>query len=193
MPESISDRFALIIDLLCLRLQGRHPNGRTLPGFLAGPVLLLVHTALRRIARQFAAIIARLEAGTLRPRSPSAEPRKRPETRKPRSAWPHRLPNTPNWLLKLFQPSTHAAGDLYNLFHHPELQALLVAAPQLRRILRPLCTMFDIDQPKPPAAPIDPGAPRKRRRRVACYGFAPQLWRPAPDLSFLAGEIPKIA
>ena len=176
-----AERLTAIVDQLCLRLRGRQPNGMLVALWLDGPVLVLVHNTLKKIARDFAAVAARLDAGTLRrhaPRAPSATPRKPPVSQKPRLAWPYRLPNTPNWLGRLFQPSTYAAGALYQFFHQPELQALLVAAPQLRRIIRPLCTALDVEQPTPPE-PARPATvkPRRRRRSTIIYPFAPHLWR----------------
>ena len=178
-----AERLTAIVDQLCLRLRGRQPNGMLVALWLDGPVLVLVHNTLKKIARDFAAVAARLDAGTLRrpaPRTPSATPRKPPDSQKPRLAWPYRLPNTPYWLVRLFQPSTYAAGALYQFFHLPELQALLVAAPQLRRIIRPLCTALDVEQPKP-SEPVPPERPKpaRRRRTTVVYPFAPHLWRPA--------------
>ena len=71
-PPSATDRFALVIEGLCQAVAARSAGGR-----MAGPVIILIWTRLRRAAARFAALAARVRAGTLP--SPAPGP-------------PHRLP-----------------------------------------------------------------------------------------------------
>jgi len=104
------------------------------------------------------------------------------------------LPRGRAWLLKLMQPTASSLSQLMALLSEPEVTALLLARPQLARILRPLCHALSMPplpcfppprrrKPAPasdPANPADPEAdpagaagaagaaakpPRKPRRR----------------------------
>jgi hypothetical protein len=137
------------------------------------PLMVLVWGRLRRMSRRFASLVARMEAGRLKPPRP-AVPNPNPDrARPPRPPppWPP-VPSTPGWLLHYVQLEAAAAANLirHMLEHDPEMRALLDAAPQLGRILRPLLRMVSpaplparlIRPPRPtpsPAAP-SPAAPR---------------------------------
>jgi len=125
-------------------------------------------------------LMARFQAGTLVRRACRADAAAgAPVERTPRGravwAWPGRF----GWLVRL--ASYHAAGygsQLRAVLGQPEMIALLRAAPQAGRILRPVCRMLAVEtsllRPRPEgAAPeIVPAevAPvvktRVRRRRV---------------------------
>ncbi|HEX3348645.1 MAG TPA: hypothetical protein VHS58_11155 [Acetobacteraceae bacterium] len=67
--------------------------------------------------------------------------------------------------------------NLVQLLAEPEMQALLKAAPQLHRILRPLCRMLAA-QPSPdllPPLPPRVRKPRPRRAQPARESAAPPL------------------
>ena len=68
LPATLADRFALIIDGLGRVVAARHASG------LAGPMVILIWTRLRRAGARFATLLARFEAGTL---PASARPRRR--------------------------------------------------------------------------------------------------------------------
>src|SRR5215469_6810038 len=68
LPTTPADRFALIIDGLCRVVAAQHARG------LAGPMIILIWTRLRRAGARFASLLARFEAGTL---PASAPPRRR--------------------------------------------------------------------------------------------------------------------
>src|SRR6185312_11003612 len=87
------------------------------------------------------------------------------------------------WLIRLGGYKAAAYGSLLqHLLADPEMAALIAAAPQLGRVLRPLCRMLGID-PGParlPRRPRDPEAPRRRatRRKRASPRPAPARERP---------------
>ena len=119
-----------------------HPG---LPGWL----ILLIWTRLGRIAQRLARIFAQLEAGTLKPpRKRPATPRK-PVARPPQPAADRKLPRGVAWLVPLVPGISFGRERLEALFAEPEMQAMLAAAPQLGRSLRPLCHMLGL-RPLPP-------------------------------------------
>ncbi len=106
---------------------------------------LAAWTRLRRLLARFSALVAALEAGRL------AAPRARPgESRRARPEAPAvRLPGGAGWLLRLApEPDTRLGrAQVESLLGDPDLQALLLRAPQAGRILRPLCHMLGIEAP----------------------------------------------
>jgi hypothetical protein len=123
------------------------------------PPLLLVHAWLGRLVQRFAALVARAEAGTLRPprRGRHRSPAENPPV-KPRPRWPQNFA----WLIKMLPYQAACFGSqLQHQFSQPEMVALLEAAPQAGRLLRPLCRMLAIDLP--PALRLPPRPPRPRK------------------------------
>lgn len=123
-----------------------------------GPLLALIWNHIRAIECQVLGLLARLEAGTLR-RFPA---RRRPAPGRPRRAPPpRRLPHGPLWLVRLVNETAYPASWLDRLLQHPDVPELLRQAPQLRRALRPLCTMLGVPlpAPAPPSAPQPPSHP----------------------------------
>ena len=127
------------------------------PG-LAGPVILAVANRLQRLHSRLTRLIARWEAGTLTP------PRRRPPPRRraPRAPgpWDHlpHLPRGRGWLPRLVPGSGVGAAQLRRLLDEPGMQALLEAAPQAGRVLRPLWHILSAEPPppllrRPPPAP----------------------------------------
>ena len=154
-PLTPDDRFAGIIDGLCRAVAaslGR--NGVT------GPLIILIWSRLRRTATRFARLAARVRAG--RPRVA----RRRPASPRPARPRPPRLPAGFAWLPRLVPQTTAGASQLQYLLLDPEMAALIEAAPQAARILRPLCRMLGVrptpnllrPRPAPPAAPSRPAA-----------------------------------
>lgn len=135
--SSAAGRFASIIDALC----------HTVPKFIArdrtaGPLIILIFNHLRRLGRQFAALAARAEAGTL-PAPRRCVVKRRAVVRRagvPRA--PNLLPRGFAWL-GTRMPDTRVYG--YQLEHlvttDPEMAALLAACPQAARIVRSIFWM----------------------------------------------------
>jgi hypothetical protein len=146
---------------------------------VSGPLVLLIWNFLGGIINRFAAIVAKLRTGTLpAPRSP------RPRAPKPRAPFPaaespapakpprkkRLLPNAEMWLVKLL--GWHVGGlgsQLEHLLKDPDMAALIAAAPQLGRLLRPLCRALGRDPgaakrgPPPPPPPPNPKKKKKKR------------------------------
>jgi hypothetical protein len=115
---------------------------------LLEPVLaLLLYRRLGRVCRDIEGLMARFQAGTLVRRACRADAAAgAPVERTPRGravwAWPGRF----GWLVRL--ASYHAAGygsQLRAVLGQPEMIALLRAAPQAGRILRPVCRMLAVE------------------------------------------------
>ena len=155
-PTGLADRFALIIDGLCRATAARIAVNRAM-----GPLIILIWRRLRRMASRFAALNARVRAGTLRaPRHRTTAPRKP----RPPDRLPDRLPQHFAWLIRLVPEAAACGGQLQALLSDPEMQTLLAAAPQAGRILRPLCRMLAVQPPPallppPPARPAPQAAP----------------------------------
>jgi hypothetical protein len=166
-PPGLAQTFGLIIGGLRRAIAARITTDRSL-----GPLISLICGQLERMANRFAALVARVEAGTLRP------PRRRPARPTPpgEGPLPERPPSLPRkyaWLIRLVP--YEAAGFASQLQHQlatPEMQALIEAAPQAGRILRPLCRLLLI--PVPAALQLPPRPPRPKR---------PRPKRPEPDPS----------
>jgi hypothetical protein len=101
------------------------------------PLIRPLHAHLTRTARRFAALMALLAAGRL------------PRLRRPGKSGPHhprpRIPTTPAWLVATLHHEAAAyASQLSHLLDAPGMSELLDAAPEARRLLRPLCRMLGI-------------------------------------------------
>ncbi len=134
-PRDLTERFDLLIRRLCdaVAIQSaRHP-------FLT-PLLVLVWTRLRRMARRFASLAARMEAGRLKPPRPTIQNADPDRTRPPRPPPQPPFPSSPGWLLHYVRLEAAGTASLlrHMLEHDKELRDLLEAAPQLGRVLRPL-------------------------------------------------------
>jgi hypothetical protein len=169
-PRPAADRFALIMDGLCRAIAAR--GGRRL---IPGPIVIVLWTRLRRMAARLVSLAARLRSNTLRPPKPAC-PRvplaSAPSPRRPRSTasnrWPFPIPRLPRsfgWLVRLAPEAACYRSQLCHLLSDPEMAALLSAAPQTQRVLRPLCHMLAIrwegtSRSPPPANAASPNRPR---------------------------------
>jgi len=133
-----ADRFARIIDGLCGAVAARaHKNA------LARPLLVLLYYRLRRMVVRLASLAGRVRSGTL-----PAPARRRAASSRPRTAPPApRLPRGFVWVPRLVPEANGYASQLQHLLADPAMVALLAAAPQAGRILRPLCRMLGIRPP----------------------------------------------
>ena len=130
-----------------------------------GLMLFHIWWYLRRCLSRIERLLAHYHAGTLpKPRTaPHAPPQVRPAERitVPAPAPRVRMPHRHAWLIRLVQPTAQVAGHLDVILAMPEMIALLAAAPQLGRVLRPLYRMLGVSLPEILRLP-----PRPPRRRV---------------------------
>jgi hypothetical protein len=144
IPPAAADRFALLIEGLCQAVAASCGRG------LAGPLILLIWTRLRRLGARFAALAARQ-------RTDKPPPARRPRPAAPRPRAP-RLPRGFAWLVRLVPEAAVRGSQLRHLLTEPEMAALIAAAPQAGRLLRPLCRMLGVDPPPALRLPRRPGA-----------------------------------
>ena len=184
LSPAMADRFSRIIALLyeivadqgVLRLRN-------------GPLTILIYNRIRRWAGRFLARATvpprRGETTPRAPRAPAA-PRPPPGVSQGMSQGinqetsrgigvggtgvlpdaPH-LPRGRGWLVKLMQPTAFSQSQLMALLSEPEVTALLLARPQLARLLRPLCHALSmppmpwfppVRRRPPEPGPANPGA-----------------------------------
>jgi hypothetical protein len=174
--------------------------GRDAAITVARPLLILLWAQLNRTMLRFTAMAARVAAGRM------AAPRRRPARPAPLKLPPSRArpiwPTGFGWLVRLAPEAACSAGVLQYLVTQPEMAALLAAAPQAGRLLRPLCRKLGVTLPpvlllsRVPRAilPAEP-APAKRAPATAtapdapCYAEAPATpaaWTRPPKLRRLA-------
>jgi hypothetical protein len=188
-PRNLTERFDWVIQRLCDAVAIQSAKWAYIT-----PLMVLVWGRLRRMSRRFASLVARMEAGRLKPpRPPTPDPGR---TRPPRPPPPGpRFPSSPGWLLHYVRLEAAATSSLLRdmLEHDPELRALLEAAPQLGRILRPLLRMVSTGPvpetlrrpPGPPPGPAatptapDPPQPPPRPGRSPGAEPSPNPW-PSP-------------
>ena len=177
------ERFAFIIEALCQAAAARSARR-----WIAVAIANLIWLRLRRTGARFAKLAARVRAGELPAAArtsasgasaQSAESRaerqaKRRKSDDPADRLAKRLPRGFAWLLRLVPEAAVYGSQLNHLLSDPEMVALLQAAPQMGRLLRPLCQMLGIrlsEHPllqhtprlraaaSPLGAPADDGAP----------------------------------
>ena len=167
---SLSQRLTLVVQALRAAIAAHAARDRA-----AVAVAWLVWPYLNRLAHRFAALAARVQAGkgvvapTTRLRAAAEVPRL--QAPRPR---PPGLPQGFAWLARLAPSILPLRSQVCHLLGDPELAALLAAAPQAGRILRPLCRMLGIE--------AGPEFPRAL--------FAPPDPPPSPAVALLASESP---
>lgn len=135
---SVADRLALSLDGL-----GRAVAGRVASRLLTAVMILLVWRRVSRVKGRILGLLARFQAGTLRVCAMArvGGPGGRG------GAGTGRLPIGFGWLLPLVPGEAACfAGQVRAMLAEPEMVALLRAAPQARRVLRPLCRMLGIER-----------------------------------------------
>ncbi len=153
-----AESFARLIGGLCRAVAAAAKNP------LAAPLLLLLWPRLNRLARRFTALAARASAGTA---APGRRASPRPVAQRPHPPY-QRLPRRFAWLLPVVPGAAAAGSQLQHLLGEPQTAALLAAAPQAGRLVRPLCRMLGVRPPpvltpsqrpaRSPAAPKRPAA-----------------------------------
>ncbi len=170
VPLPPIERFAFIIGTLLQAVAAR--------GAVIGVIHILIWKRLSRLGVRFAKLAARVRSGKL-PSATSAGSRAGRQAKRRKSDDPadrpvERLPRGFAWLLRLVPEAAVYGSQLNHLLSDPEMVALLQAAPQMGRLLRPLCQMLGIrlsEHPllqhtrrkraaaSPAGAPADDGAP----------------------------------
>ena len=157
-PATLTDRFHSLIEGLCRAVGVGNAGGEW-----AEPVIYLIWEWLRRIGARFAALAARVQAGTLPPA------RWRPASPEPvlvmRS--PQVLPRHWAWLVPLLPDAEVYIEEFHSMLAELEMRALVAGAPQLGRILRPLSCALGSGLPIELRLPPSPKAAEAARRREA--------------------------
>ena len=155
MNSSPSPYLDLTTVIRCVRAAVGGWGGR---GLLSAALTLLLFRRLGGICVEFERLVARFQAGRLRQvatRAAAGESVGGSSERRasPDLLWPRRF----GWLVLA---ARHLAavygGQLRVILEQPEMVELLIAAPQARRILRPVCRMLAVEarllRPRPAGA-----------------------------------------
>ena len=141
------------------------------------PVLILALHRMWRLIARFDRLVLKWERGQLSTPRPRA---RRSATARKAPAPALRLPLRFGWLGKLVPAAQAGAGPLTYLLHEQpdEARALVAAAPQAGRLLRPLCRIFGVTPPdwlKLPRRPRKPRPPKPpappKLRQTPARGF----------------------
>jgi hypothetical protein len=143
-PTYAAERFTAIIEELCRALT-KHARTR----FISEPMLLLIWNRIMRLARHLASLAERVRTGRLSDPAPArsrgASPPSAGAPEQPYVDPSEVLPRHFRWLVNMI-PETEAVGvDLCWLLQRLEMEELIFAAPQVGRILRPLCRMLGVE------------------------------------------------
>ena len=157
---SPSDRFNSLVEGLFSDVQSRLNDG-WFPdaGTEERSTIIQIWRRLRRMQRRFAEIMAQLKAGTLAQVGAQAGAQVGPEVAarpaaesaadRPAGSAPRWRPlQPPGWVIHAiswFVWNRHC--DYKEMLADPEMEAQVVAAPQLGSVLRPMCQMLHVKQP----------------------------------------------
>ncbi len=152
--------FSRIIDEMGRLMGNRFRRERA-----AYPLMTLIWLRLTRLRGRFVLLAARAQAGTLPMRRARARRQPGNEATVESKRVPAQLPRGFAWLAHLV-PGAGGCGEMIvdMILNHPEMRALLRAAPQAGRILRPLLHMTGAD-PMPEIVRLP--KPRRRVSRAA--------------------------
>ena len=124
------------------------------------PLVMPLWTRLARLTARFDALVARLTAGHLPAERPAAPARPRTRSARKAPAAGLRLPRGRAWLIRLLPGEAASYGcQLQALLADLQMAALLAAAPEAGRILRPLCRLLAIAPEGSLALPSAAGKP----------------------------------
>jgi hypothetical protein len=168
----LAETFDIIVGNLCKAIAAKAAKDLTVQA-----LLVLLHGRLRRVAKRFAALVARVQAGPLPAPRHRAARESKPRPRPP--AFPTKFA----WLLRLVPEAASFGSQLHHLLADPEMVALLKTAPQAGRILRPLCRLLA----QKPIPSLLPPPPRTARAAPARTTKAPG---PAPPPATPPGATP---
>ena len=188
-PHILAGRFAGIIATL-LAMVGARLERPGKPG-LAGPLAFAIHIRLEGIRNRITRYVARFQAGTLappRPRTRAVTPRRRSTSP---GKWDHlpKLPRGRLWLVRLVPGIGVGANYLRILLDEPDMVAMLQAAPQIGRTLRPFWHMLSkeklppiLQHPRPAPAPPAQPAPAAEDATRSATEAGPPPRPPTPRL-----------
>lgn len=152
---TVAERLSLALDGLA-----RSVAGRIVTGMMSAVMIVLVWQRVRRAERLIVGMLARFQAGTLRV-SGSSRPAGGAVGRRGGA----RLPQGFGWLLPLVPCEAACfAGQIRTMLAEPDMAALIAAAPQARRVLRPLCRMLGIEGERLREAPARMDDPIRQGR-----------------------------
>ncbi len=129
------------------------------PPKLPNATWLLFWNRLGRLSTRFQTLFARWRTNTL-PRHRLRPPRLTRPAADARPAAP-RLPCANGWVNHRIPESSPSTAQLDALLRDPEARALVEAAPQAGRLLRPLCRALGVPQPDWLRLPRRPRKPRR--------------------------------
>ncbi len=159
---------------------------------LPGPIWTLLCLRLQRLNNRLTRLYDRWQTNTLpTPRPTTTRPDSVRHSRAPERIQsmpmagaelveaPARLPRARGWITRRIPEAGPSAGWLEHLLQQPHTQDFVQAAPQVARLLRPLCHALGVDQPDWLKLPPRPRTPRKPRpakpRRLALTNPALKL------------------
>ena len=192
----LGQAFAMVVNGICAVVARQaHAHGVAALAVLLSQVYWRIARRIGRLDR----LVQHWHAGTLptpRIRAPRIRT-PRPAEDSPAQTRPA-VPRTPDshaMLLRLAQPTAQYRGHLETFLERPDTRALVKAAPQAARILRPLCRILAIDlpeylrlpprqrpEPRPPAnasaKPSSPPPPTSTDRPLPAYArAAARAWK----------------
>jgi hypothetical protein len=137
VPLTVAERFALSLDGLRKEVAARIAGGR-----MAAAMIVLVWQRLQHIEGHVLRLLARFQQGRISVRTVGA-PRVGSSRTGGGSA---ALPRGFAWLLVMvpYQAACFA-GQIRTVLAEPEMVEFLIAVPQARRVLGPLCRMLGIE------------------------------------------------
>ncbi len=162
LATDLARRYFAPIDRVCQTLAHHAALNR-----LAAMLLCLVWARLRRTLQRLDRLALRWQAGarlTPRARAPRT-PRGSPPPATP-GLFAGATPQARGWLLRLCPHATLGISTVEQMLADPEIAALIAAAPQAGRLLRPLARMFGLDLPahlRLPPRPKPPPKPKPAR------------------------------
>ena len=154
-PLSINERFAMSLEGLCRAVAARIAGGAMLAW-----MIVAVWGRIRRVERDFLALLARYQAGRLRVRGQAHVVAQRDPARRRdgvletlegaaarRAGDTAVLPRRFGWLLPLAgYQAVNFASQIRHMLEDAQIQQLLAASAQARRILAPLCEMLGLER-----------------------------------------------
>jgi len=181
-PTGILFRFSLFIEAMKRGLMDDAGHRQ-----LIGPTIGVLLNYITNTRRRLAALHARFAAGKL-PAAPRRRATPRPAAERPGSE--RQAPAIPPGRVFLHYGLGAFTGELRDLLNDPEMRALLAAAPQAGRLLRPLWRKLTAE-PLPGVLRLPPRPRKPRPPRPTAARTAPDLrpvaspdgtvlWEPTP-------------